>query len=211
MGACVRVCFSVCVWPLFLSRIALGFLSRFLFPRLGLLVACEKQKKACVCTSLPPLLNLSRISCLPRSQPRGYALVCRRHEASGAEIVSARHSVRTRRRRHRARERIFFLTCPRKKLWPCWCEMVSYPQNLQSVTLRMCRFCVCVCVSFSRNHGKDTDTHTRHPERLAYTHAHLFSHAIHHQCAYTLSNTRVHTFTHTEQVHVHTHTHTHTA
>jgi hypothetical protein len=33
-GACVRVCFCVCVWPLLLSRIALSFPSGFLFPRL---------------------------------------------------------------------------------------------------------------------------------------------------------------------------------
>jgi hypothetical protein len=161
-----------------------------------------------VCTPLPPLLNLSRISCLPRSQPRGYALACRHHEASGAEIVPGRHSARTRHRRHRARGRIFFLTCPRKSLWPCWCEMVSYPQNLQMVTLRMFRF---FCVSVPQETTGRTQILTPDIQgKLAYTHAHFLSHALHHQSAYTLSTTRVHTFTHTEQVRVHTHTHTHT-
>jgi hypothetical protein len=153
-------------------------------PEVGVLVACEKQTKACVCTPLPPLLNLSCFSCLPRSQPMGYALLCRQHEASGAEIVPGRHSARTRRRRHRARGRIFFLTCPRKTLWPCWCEMVSYPQNLKSVTLRMCRVCVCVCVSVSQETTGRTQILTPDiQQKLAYTHAHFLSHARHHQCA----------------------------
>lgn len=146
---------------------------------------------------------------LPRSQPRGYALVCRHHEASGAEIVPGRHSARTRRRRHRARGRIFFLTCPRKNLWPCWCEMVSYPQNLQSVTLRMCRFFVCVCFSFSRNHWKDTDTHTRHTGKVG-----LHTRTLSLTC--TTLSVRIHslkhacTHFHTHRASPRTHTHTHT-
>jgi len=160
-----------------------------------------------VCTPLPPLLNLSRISCLPRSQPRGYALACRHHEASGAEIVPGRHSARTRRRRHRARGRIFFLTCPRKSLWPCWCEMVSYPQNLQMVTLRMCRFFLCVCQFLKKPREGHRYSHQTYRESWL-THTHTFSHMHYIISPHTLSQPRVYTLSHTQSKSACTHTHT---